>query len=158
MGAKMRKKCKRKDGSNKKDWQRGNVLWRKGSFLVAFGDFFNLEAILINCVYCPKHSETKAGNGWIPVSLWLCFFAHNPLCEYTYTPQDSNLWVHACANTHTQKGHTLRSTKKISLDKKTFRRCERELRESVSSADRHHRHTHTRTHSLSSQSRTSPLP
>lgn len=65
-------------GYNKR--QQGNVLWREGSFFffpLAFCDFFNFEDILINCVYCPKHSETNAGNGWIPVSLKLCFFHTN---------------------------------------------------------------------------------
>ena len=135
-------------------------MWRKGSFLLAFSDFFNLEAFLINCVYCPKHSETKAGNGWIPVSLCLCFSHTNPHCEYTHTPQDSNLWgVRLCKHTHThahtQKTHT-KEYEDMSADKKTFRRCERELREAAAAAFSFL--CTSPSHTLSPQGGTSPLP
>lgn len=134
--AAMRSSVKKKEKKlrMRKKQQTGNVLWRKGSFLVAFGDFFNLEAILINCVYCPKHSETKAGNGWIPVSLWLCFSHTTPIVNTHTHPETQNygcMLVQTHTHAHTIKRHTLRSTKDISADKKTFRRCERELRKAV---------------------------
>lgn len=149
----MAKLKRNPSGYNNKEWQRGNVLWRKGSFLIAFGDFFNLEAILINCVYCPKHSETKAGNWWIPVSLWLCFSHTTPIVNTHTTPKTQ---TYRCmpVQKHTHKRHTLRSTKDISADKKTFRRCERELREAVSLSFLCKSPSHT----LSSQGSTSPLP
>lgn len=70
----------------------------KEVFFAAFSDFFNLEAILINCVYCPKHSKTKAGNGCIPVSLFaFAFGTQAPLWIQTYA------YVAVQTHTHTQK-------------------------------------------------------
>lgn len=90
----------------------------------------------------------------------LVLSAHNPHCEYTYTPRDSNLWVYACANTHTHtrahKKYTLRRTAEevISADKKTFRRYEKELREAASFSFLCKLPSHT----LSFQGGMSPLP
>lgn len=75
-----------------------------GSFLAAFSDFLNSEAILIKCVYCPKHTETKAGNGWIPVSLCLCVQHITPIVN-----------TDALQNPETKK-YTRRRTKVISAD------------------------------------------
>lgn len=134
-------------------------MWREGSFLAAFSDFFNLEAILINCVYCPKHSETKAGNGWIPVSLCLCFLHTTPIVN-THTHPETQTYGYTPVQTHTHtrahKKYTLRRTEEevISADKKTFRRYEKELREAASFSFLCKLPSHT----LSFQGGMSPLP
>lgn len=98
---------------------KGNVLWRKGSFHRAFSNFFNFEAILINCVYCPKHSETKAGNGGFLFHFGCAAYTHS-YCEYTHT--DKGPWIyfllrHVHTHKHKNKGY----------EKKNFERCDTEL-------------------------------
>lgn len=63
----------------------GKICCEDGSSLKAFNGIFNTEVILIKCVYCFKHSETKAGNRQIPVSLCWCILCTAPHCEDTHT-------------------------------------------------------------------------
>lgn len=75
---------------------RGEICCEEGSSYKTFHDTFNSEVVLIKCVYCFKHSETKAGNRRIPVSLCWCILRTAPIVR-THTHTQAN------ANTHTQK-------------------------------------------------------
>lgn len=70
---------KAKKVANVNSNDRGEMCCEEGSSLKAFKDIFNSAVILIKCIYCFKHSETKAGNRRIPVSLCWCILRMAPL-------------------------------------------------------------------------------